>query len=77
MLHLQSAKTRGYFRLKCKEYDRERINLEKDRNLLQQHLPSTEHCHEDLLRECDLTSQDTVIVRKKVEEFMLETGNEI
>ena len=29
---------------------------------------------EDLLGECDLPSQDAVIVRKKVEEFILATG---
>ena len=32
---------------------------------------------DDILGECDLPSQDAVIVRKKVEEFILATGKEI
>ena len=41
------------------------------------------NCHklnitiDDLLGECDLPSQEAVIVRKKVEEFILATGKEI
>ena len=38
-----------------------------------------EHHHsiDDLLGKCDLSSQDAIIVRKKVEDFILATGNEI
>ena len=41
------------------------------------------NCHklnitiDDLLGECDLPSQEAVIVRKKVEELILATGKEI
>ena len=41
------------------------------------------NCHklniiiEDLLGECDLRSQNAVIIREKVEEFILAAGKEI
>ena len=41
------------------------------------------NCHklnttiDDLLGECDLPSQDDIVVRKKLEDFILATGKEI
>ena len=64
--------TPEHFLLNCKEYDTERVKLKKDiKKILYEN-----NCHKlnitikDLLGECDLPSQDAVIVRKKVEEFI-------
>ena len=63
----------------CKEYDAERTKLEKDINKIFY----KNNCHKlnitinDLLGGCDIPSQDAVMVRKKVEEFILATGKEI
>ena len=56
-----------HFLLNCKEYDTERAKLEKDIK----EIFYKNNCHklnitiDDLLGECDLPSQDTIIVRKK------------
>ena len=66
MLHLQS------------EDDTERAKLEKD----VKEIFYTNNCHklnitiDDLAENCDLPSQDVVIVRKKMKEFILAIGKE-
>ena len=68
-----------HFLLNCKEYDTERAKLEKDIK----EIFYKNNCHklnitiDDILGENDLPSQDSIIVRKKVEEFILATGKEI
>ena len=72
--------TLEYFHLNCKEYDTQQPKLEKD---IKKILLQKKNCRklnitiEELLGECDLPFQDAVIVRKKVEEFILATGKEI
>ena len=70
--------TPGRFLLNCKEYDTERAKLEKDIK----EIFYKNNCHkrnitiDDLLGECDILSQDAIVVRKIVENFILETGKE-
>ena len=67
--------TPEHFLLNCKEYDTEWAKLENDIKETYKN-----NCHklnitaDDLLGECDLPSQDAIIVRKKVEEFNLASG---
>ena len=67
------------FLLNCKEYDTERAKLEKDikKIFYKNNCCKLNITIEDLLGECDLPSQDAVIVRKKVKEFLLAPGKEI
>ena len=67
------------FLLNCKEYDMEQAKLEKDiKGIFYKN-----NCHklntttDDLFGECDLPSEDAVIGRKKMQEFILATGKEI
>ena len=68
-----------HFLLNCKEYDTEQAKLENDIK----EIFYKNNCHklnitiDELLGECDFPSQDAIIVRKKVEEFILATGKEI
>ena len=68
-----------HFLLNCKEYDTEWAKLEKDIK----EIFYKNNCHklnitiDDLLGECDLPSQDAIIIRKKVKEFILATRKEI
>ena len=62
-------KTPEHFLLNCKEYDKDQAKLEKDiKKIFYKN-----NCHkmsitiEDLLGECDLSSQDAAIFRKKAE----------
>ena len=72
-------KTPVHFPLDCKEFDTERAKLERDIK----EIFYKNNCHklnitrDDLLGECDIPPQDAIIVRKKVEEFILATGKEI
>ena len=67
------------FLLNCKEYDTEQAKLEKDIK----EIFYKNNCHklntttDDLFGECDIPSEDAVIVRKKMQEFILVTGKEI
>ena len=65
--------------LNCKEYDTEWAQLEKDVKEIfyKNNYHKMNITIDDILGECDLPSQDAVIVRKKVEEFILATGKEI
>ena len=62
-----------HFLLNCKEYDTEWAKLEKDIK----EIFYKNNCHklnitiDDLLGECDLPSQDAIVVTKKVEDFIL------
>ena len=71
--------TLEHFLLNCKEYDTERRKLEKDIKEIfyKNNYPKSNITLDDLLGECDLPSQDAIIVRKKVEEFILVTGKKI
>ena len=70
--------TPARFLLNCKEYDTDRAKLEKDIK----EIFYKNNCHklniiiDDLLGECDLPSQDAIVVRKIVENFVLATGKE-
>ena len=72
-------KTPEHFLLNYKEYDTEWAKLDKDIKEIFYKI----NCHklsitmDDLLGEFDLPSQDAVIVREKVEDFILATGKEI
>ena len=70
-------KTPVHFLLNCKEYDTERAKLEKGIKEIYKNNSHELNITIDLLGECDLPSQDAIIVRKKVEEFILVTGEEI
>ena len=70
-------KTPVHFLLNCKEYDTERAKLEKGIKEIYKNNSHELNITIDLLGECDLPSQDAIIVRKKVEEFILVTGKEI
>ena len=65
--------TPEHFLLNCKEYDTEQAKLEKDIK----EIFYRNNCYklnitiDDLLGQCDLPSQDAVIVSKRVEEFIL------
>ena len=67
------------FYLNCKEYDTERAKLEKDIK----EIFYKNNCYrlniiiDDVLGECDLPSQDAIVVMKKVEDFILATGKKI
>ena len=67
------------FYLNSKEYDTEQAKLEKDIK----EIFYKNNCHrlnitiDDVLGECDLPSQDAILVRKKVGDFILATGKEI
>ena len=68
-----------HFLLNCKEYDTERAKLEKD--IKEIFYKNNSHklniTIDDLLGDCDPPSQDAIIVRKKVKEFILVTEKEI
>ena len=70
--------TPGRFLLNCKEYDTERAKLEKD--IKEIFYKNNSHKRnitiDDLLGECDILSQDAIVVRKIVENFILATGKE-
>ena len=61
------------------EYDTEWAKLEKDikDNFYKNNCHKLNITIDDLLGECDHPSQDAVIVRKKVEEFIPTTEKEI
>ena len=62
--------------LNCKENDTEHTKLEKDAKKIfyKNDCDKLDITIEDLLGECELPSQDAVIVRKKVKEFILAMG---
>ena len=68
-----------HFLLNCNEYDKERAKLEKDikEAFCKNNCRKLNITIDDRLGGCDLPSQDAIIVRKKVEEFILATGKEI
>ena len=67
------------FYLNSKEYDTEQAKLEKD----MKEIFYKNNCHrlnitiDDVLGECDLPSQDAIVVRKKVGDFILAIGKEV
>ena len=73
------TETSNHFLLNSKEYDTEREKLEKDikKIFLKNNYHKLNITKEELLGECDLPSQYAVIIRKKVEEFILATEKEI
>ena len=67
--------TPEYFLLNSKEYDTEQPKLEKEvkKIIYKNNCNKLNITVDDLLGECDLPSQDTVIARKKMEVFILAT----
>ena len=78
-LHAKWRRPQYIFYLNSKEYDTEQAKLEKDIK----EIFYKNNCHrlnitiDDVLGECDLPSQDAILVRKKVGDFILATGKEI
>ena len=71
--------TPTHFLLNCKEYDTEQAKLEKDikKIFYKNDCQKLNITIDDLLGESDLPSQDAIVVRKKLEDFILVTGKEI
>ena len=67
--------TPEYFLLNSKEYDTEQPKLEKEvkKIIYKNNCNKLNITIDDLFGECDLSSQDTVIARKKMEVFILAT----
>ena len=78
MLNLQSERNPRTFSFKLQRIDTERAKLENDikKIFYKTGCPKLNIPIEDLLGERDLPFQDAVIVRKKVEEFILASGKE-
>ena len=71
--------TPTHFLLNCKEYDTEQAKLEKNIKEIfyKNNCQKLNIVIDDLLGECDLPSHDAIVVRKKLEDFILATGKEI
>ena len=67
------------FYLNSKEYDTEQAKLEKyiKQIFYKNNCRRLNITIDDVLGECDLPSQDAIVVRKKVGDFILVTGKEI
>ena len=71
--------TAEHFLLNCKEYDTEQAKLEKDikKIFYKNNYHKLNITIEDLLGECDLPSQDAVIVWKKWKSLFWQQKKEI
>ena len=73
-----TTETPEHFLLNCKKYDTERVKLEKyiKKIFYKNNYHKLNIIIKDLLEEFDLTSQDAVIIRKKMEDFILAMEKE-
>ena len=73
-----TTETPENFLLNCKKYDTELVKLEKyiKKIFYKNNYHKLNIIIKDLLEESDLTSQDAVIIRKKMEEFILAMEKE-
>ena len=71
--------TPEHFLLNCAEFEKERVKLEKLVNELYSNKKiGKSHIHlDDLLGEGDLPVQESIIIRKSAEKFLLSTQKEI